>query len=110
MRAGRQPSDKELKKAANEEAKRCALAGDLAGVHAAQRRLKVIAARALAAQKAQAQRPAHPVYARQEALWTNVCRFKDRTYLRLGLLKVPPHPTKKEERAFARRRDALAAK
>jgi len=101
-RANRQPTDEELSRAANREAAALAAAGDIAGARLALRRLKDIALRKEIAIQEHKRRPMHPMYARQTMLLLNAnCRRYDLPH---RLRPVPPHPSKREEALFERRR------
>jgi hypothetical protein len=110
-RPNRQPSDAERIDAANHEARTLAAAGDMAGARKALRKTKEVATGAQLARETYAARGVlHPMRKRQLALEHNE---RARRYpLLLKRRPVPPHPTQREERIFARlmrTRDATRA-
>jgi hypothetical protein len=108
-RKPRPPSDAELIAAAHREAEACAARGDFAGARKAMRAEKDVALRAQIARRIHAQLPKHPMQVRQETLVQNAYYAKY-SWMRKYMTAVPPHPTRREERAFARlRAKALAA-
>lgn len=102
-RPGRQPTDEELKDAVKAEAAQKAASGDFKGARAALRTIKDIELRRELGIAARSLLPPHPVLARQTAIRRNNYKREWGLADMLGLQAVPPHPTRKEERAFARR-------
>jgi hypothetical protein len=87
--------------AAHREAAACAARGDFAGARKAMRAEKDVAVRAQMARRVHAQLPKHPMRARQDALAQNAYYAKY-AWMQAWMVEVPPHPTRREERAFAR--------
>jgi hypothetical protein len=104
-RPQREPSDAARIAEAEREARTLAAAGDMAGARKALRRIKDIAAAAQLARETYAARAGtHPMRRRQLALEHNE---RARRYpLVLKRCPVPPHPTRAEERRFARNTEA----